>query len=103
MEPQPKFSLLRQILKALGLSTDAVDDIVDRIEDFLSVKDEKAPDKPEYPYSTRDNFLSPAEHSFFMVLKSVVSDSALISIKVGLGDLFYAKSGDGSKYRTYTN
>jgi hypothetical protein len=103
MEPQPKFSLLRHILKALGLSADAVDDIVERIEDFLSIKDEKPTGKPEYPYFVRDHFLSPAEHSFFMVLKKMVSDSALILIKVGLGDLFYAKSNDASKHRSYTN
>jgi hypothetical protein len=103
MQSQNKFSLLRRFLTTLGLSTEAVDDIIERIEDFLSVKDEKSRDKLEYPYSVRDHFLSPAEHSFFMVLKSVVSDSALISIKVGLGDLFYAKSGDPSKYRIYTN
>jgi hypothetical protein len=103
MQSQNKFSLLRRILTALGLSAEAVDDIIERIEDFLSAKDEKSRDKLEYPYSVRDHFLSPAEHSFFMVLKSVVSDSALISIKVGLGDLFYAKSGDPSKYRIYTN
>jgi predicted RNA-binding Zn-ribbon protein involved in translation (DUF1610 family) len=103
MQSQNKFSLLRKFLTALGLSTDAVDDIVERIEDFLSVRDEKPASKPEYPYFARDHFLSPAEHSFFMVLKSVVSDSALISIKVGLGDLFCAKSSDSSKYRIYTN
>jgi hypothetical protein len=90
-------------LKTFGLSADAVDDIVERIEDFLSIKDEKRPDKLEYPYSIRDDFLSPAEHSFFMVLKSVVGDSALISIKVGLADLFCARSNDASKYRIYTN
>src|SRR5690242_15078490 len=98
METQSKFSLLRKILTTIGLSTEAVDDIVERIEDFLSDKEQKTPDKFEYPYSLRDNFLSPAEHSFFMVLKSVVSDSALISIKAGLGDLFYAKPDDPSKY-----
>jgi hypothetical protein len=38
-----------------------------------------------------------------MVLKSVAADSALISIKVGLGDLFYARSGDPSQSRIYTN
>jgi hypothetical protein len=103
MQSQNKLSLLRQILKTLGLSADAVDDIVERIEDFLSIKDEKSTGKPEFPYFVRDHFLSPAEHSFFMVLKSVVSDSALISIKVGLGDLFYAESSDPSKYRIYTN
>lgn len=103
MQSQKKFSLLRRILTTLGLSAEAVDDIVERIEDFLSDKGDKTVDKAEYPYSTRDHFLSPAEHSFFMVLKSVVSDSALILIKVGLGDLFYSKSNDPSKFRIYTN
>lgn len=103
MQSQNKFSLLRRILTALGLSTEAVDDIIERIEDFLSIKDEKPSDKAEYPYSTRDHFLSAAEHSFFMVLKTAVSDSALISIKVGLGDLFYVNCHEGSKQRIYTN
>jgi hypothetical protein len=103
MQSQNKFSLLRRILTTLGLSTEAVDDIVERIEDFLSVKDEKPTAKPEYPYFVRDHLLSPAEHSFFMVLRSVVSDSALIFIKVGLKDLFYAKSSEASRYRIYTN
>jgi hypothetical protein len=103
MQSQNKFSLLRRILTTLGLSAEAVDDIIERIEDFLSIKDDKSREKTEYPYGVRDHFLSPAEHSFFMVLKSVVADSALISIKVGLGDLFYTKSSDPSNYRIYTN
>lgn len=103
MQSQNNFTLLRRILTALGLSKEAVDDIVERIEDFLSLKNEKPTARPEYPYFVRDHFLSPAEHSFFLVLKSVVADSALISIKVGLGDLFYVKSTDASKHRIYTN
>ena len=103
MQSQNKFSLLRRILITLGLSAEAVDDIVERIEDFLSDKGNKTLDQVEYPYATRDHFLSPAEHSFFMVLKSIVSDTALISIKVGLGDLFYARASDPSKFRIYTN
>ena len=103
MQSQNSFSLLRRILTTLGLSKEAVDDIIERIVDFLYTKEEKSTAKPEYPYFVRDHLLSPAEHSFFMVLKSVVSDSALISIKVGLNDLFYAKSSDPSKYRIYTN
>ena len=99
METQSKFSLLRRILKTIGLSAEAVDDIVERIEDFLSDKEPKTPGKPDYPYNQREHFLSPAEYSFFMVLKSVVADSALISIKVGLSDLFYARSSDANQYR----
>lgn len=95
MQSQNIFSILRGFLKTLGLSPEAIDDIVERIEDFLSIKkEEKTEGKPEYPYFVRDHFLSPADHSFFMVLKSVVSESALISIKVNLGDLFYAKWSD---------
>jgi hypothetical protein len=103
MQSQNKFSLLRRLLTVLGLSAEAVDDIIERIEDFLSDKDNKTVDQVGYPYITREHFLSPAEHSFFMVLKSVVSDSALILIKVGLGDLFCPKSSDPSKIRIYTN
>ena len=61
MPSQDKFSLLRTILKALGLSQEAIDDIVERISDWLSEKDEeKSPAEIEYPYLVRDDFLSPA-------------------------------------------
>ncbi len=104
MPSQEKFSILRNILRALGLSAEATDDIVDRILDFLSDKEEKAPSaKQEYPYLLRDYFLSSAEHNFYLVLRSAVSDWALICPKVALGDLFYVKSSDPSQYRTSTN
>ena len=103
MQSQNRFSLLRRVLATLGLSTEAINDILERIEDFLSAKDGNTPDIPEYPYLVKDHFLSPAEHSFFMVLKTVVADSALVSIKVGLGDLFYAASKEPGKYRIFTN
>lgn len=104
MASQDKFSLLRTILKTFGLSPDAVDDIVDRISDWLSEKDaEKTPAKIEYPYLIRDDFLSAAELSFYLVLKTTLTDRALICPKVALGDLFYAKTQDHSKFRTYTN
>jgi len=38
MASNEKFLLLRKILQALGLSKDAVDDIVDRITDLLSIR-----------------------------------------------------------------
>src|SRR5687768_12144430 len=103
MSSQDKFSLLRTILHTLGLSKNAVDDIVERIKDWLSEKDNKTSAEIEYPYLVRDDFLSPAELSFYLVLKSIVSESALVFPKVGLGDVFYAKPSDYSKYRTYTN
>lgn len=99
---QDNFSLIRRILRALGLSPAAVDDIVDRIIDFLTESKEKD-DRVEYPYSVRDDFLSPAEQSFFLVLRSAVSDWALVCPKVALGDLFIAKSDNPSTFRTYRN
>jgi hypothetical protein len=103
MPSNEKFSFLRKILRTIGLSEEASDDIVGRIEDLLSEKDDKAPSQVQFPYFVRDDFLSAAELSFFLVLKSAVSDSALVFTKVGLGDLFYAKSSDPSQYRTATN
>jgi len=103
MQPQDKFSLLRTILRALGLPAEAVDDIIARILDFLSDRDGKAPSPVEFPYLVRDDFLSPAEQNFYLVLKSAVSDWALVCPKVALGDLFYAKAADPSQYRTFTN
>ena len=103
MQSNEKFTFLRKVLKTIGLSEDACDDIVDRIEDFLSEKEDKGPSQLDFPYFMRDDFLSSAEISFFLVLKASVADSALIFTKVGLADLFYAKSSDSSKYRIATN
>ena len=103
MAPNEKFSLLRSILKTIGLSQAAVDDVVEKIVDLLSDKEEDAKSTKEYPYAIRRDFLSAAEHSFYMVLRNVVGDAAIISTKVSLGDLFYAKTSEASKFRTYTN
>ena len=102
MSPQENYSLLRTILRTLGLSAEAIDDIVSRIMDLLSPHDEKVA-QTEFPYFVRDDFLSPAEHSFYLVLRSAVLNWAIICPKVALGDLFRAKSNDPSLYRTYTN
>jgi hypothetical protein len=45
-------------------------------------------------YHMRDDFLSPVELNFFRVLRTAVSDWAVICPKVSLGDLFYAESGE---------
>ena len=41
------------------------------------------------PYRTRDDFLSPAELSFYRVLSSVVGSRATICPKVGLSDILF--------------
>ncbi|MCK7485399.1 MAG: DUF2726 domain-containing protein [Bacillus subtilis] len=50
-----------------------------------------------------DEFISPAELNFFFNLKAVVGDLVHIFSKVKLSDLFYAKTGDVGKNRSYTN
>jgi len=100
-----KFSLIRGILSKLGLSKEAVDDVVDLIGDFLGSKEEreKPQAKPVFPYHLRDGFLSNAEISFYHVVRTVVGESARVFSKVSLGDIFYVKSSDASQYRVYTN
>src|SRR5258708_24318129 len=104
MASDNRFRLLRNILRAFGLAPDEVDDIVNWIADLLAGKNDSAQAQAiEFPYRLRDNFLSPAELSFYGVLKEAVNGRATISSKVGLADLFYVKSEDQSCYRIYTN
>lgn len=97
-----KFTVLRKILKAIGLSEERVNELITTIESWLS-DDKEAPASPQFPYRLRDDFLSPAEQNFFLVLKATVSTWALICPKVSLGDLFYAQTGDSGRNRSYRN
>ncbi|MDP2160911.1 MAG: hypothetical protein Q8K02_10540, partial [Flavobacterium sp.] len=80
-----KFSLIRVFLGKLGLSKEAVDDVVDLIGDFLGTKDEKPKTPIEFPYHLRDSFLSNTEISFYHVVRSVVGDTSQVFTKVSLG------------------
>jgi hypothetical protein len=106
MSSDNKFGLLRKMLRALGLSQEAADDVVNFIVDLLAGdgkgNSEKA-QSPEFPYNLRDKFLSPAELSFFNVLRAVVGNRAVLLTKVALGDVFWVKKDDPSRYRIYTN
>lgn len=97
-----KLSFIKGPLKLLGLSDEAINKTIDFISDLLFEKDEKS-SKIEYPYHQVDKFISAAELNFFFNLKAVVGDSTQIFSKVKLSDLFYAKTGDFGKNRTYTN
>jgi hypothetical protein len=97
-----KLSFIKAPLKLLGLSDEAIEKTIDFISDLLFEKDEKATDI-EYPYHLVDEFISPAELNFFFNLKAVIGDSAHIFSKVKLSDLFYIKTGDYGKNRSYTN
>jgi hypothetical protein len=98
-----RFPLLRKILKAIGLPAEAIDDIVERILDWLSAKDEPSGGAPSLPFKLRDDFLSPAELSFYQVLVSVVRERAVICAKVNLADLFFVATGDHRKNRAIAN
>lgn len=97
-----KLAFIKGPLKLLGLSDESVDKVVDFISDLLFEKDEKS-SKVEFPYHQVDAFVSPAELNFFFNLKSVVGETAQIFSKVKLSDLFYAKTGDFGKKRSYNN
>ncbi len=85
MSPDNRFGLLCNVLRAFGLAPDAVDDIVNWIADLLAGKS-NAPQTQaiEFPYRLRENFLSPAELSFYGVLMEAIYGQATISFKIGL-------------------
>lgn len=103
MDTKDRFPLLRKILGTLGLPAEAIDDIIERILDWLSTKDAPGAGAPAYPFHLRDDFLSPAELSFFKVLRSVTGQQAVALAKVSLGDLFFAQTGDPRKNRAMAN
>lgn len=49
----------------------------------------------DLPYRRRDDFLSPAERSFFGVLQQVIGDRGVLLAKVRLADLLFVPKGDG--------
>ena len=103
MDTKDRFPLLRKILGTLGLPAEAIDDIIERILDWLSTKDQPATGAPAYPFHLRDDFLSPAELSFFQVLRTVTGEHVVACAKVSLGDLFFAQTGDPRKNRAVSN
>src|SRR5688572_14560184 len=44
---------------------------------------------PTFPYKLSDSFLTPAEASFYRVLRPAVGEAYVICPKVNLGDLFF--------------
>ena len=102
MSEEKKFIIIRKLLKALGLSDEAVDDVIDWISDLLSGGGEKREYK-ELPYKMRDDFLSPAEQSFYLVIRKCVTEWADVCPKVNLGDVFYATCKEFGERQSYTN
>ena len=56
---------------------------------FLPFLKKKEPVQTELPYRVRDDFLSPAELSFYKVLESIVGSKLAIQSKVRLADVFF--------------
>lgn len=97
-----KFVIIRKLLKTLGLSEEAINDVVEWIEDLLSGKNDKK-ELTEIPYKLRDDFLSPAERSFYLVVRECVSKWADVCPKVNLGDVFFASCQNFGEKQSYTN
>jgi hypothetical protein len=53
------------------------------------------------PYRVRDDFLSPAEASFYHVLQSMLGERLTICPKVSLAELFFVAQGEA--HQTYQN
>lgn len=67
----------------------------------LALPIEDSQDEPEevLPYRLRDDFLSPAEFSFYRILSSIVGTERVIQSKVRLADLFFvARPNENVKY-----
>jgi hypothetical protein len=54
MDTKDRFPLLRKILGTLGLPAEAIEDIIERILDWLSTKDQPTTGAPAYPFRLRD-------------------------------------------------
>lgn len=94
---------MQKLLAALALSTAAIDDIFERILHWHPTQDEPAAGINAYPFHLRDDFLSPAEASFFQVLRSVTGQQVVAFAKVNLNDLFFAQTGDPRRNRAASN
>ena len=103
MSESKTFSSLRKILKLIGLSEKRIDELVSRIQEWLLDDQAEKAGEVQYPYYLRDDFLSPAELNFYRVLQMAVSDWAIIFVKVSLGDLFYAQTGEFGQNQAYRN
>lgn len=102
-ESEPKqYRLLRKLLKALGLSQERIAELIAIIQSWLATDRETAAE-PEFPYRLRDDLLTAAELNFYRVLQAAVSDWAVLLVKINLGDLFYASTGDYGQNMAYRN
>jgi hypothetical protein len=99
---EKNFGIIRALLRALGLSPEAIQEIIEFIQELLGEKS-KSGSALEFPYRLRDDFITPAEQSFYFVLSTAAGSRAVIMPKIKLGELFYVAGQDASHKTIYTN
>jgi hypothetical protein len=57
----------------------------------------ESPETDSFPYRIRDDFLSPAEQSFYLVLKNMMGEHLAICPKVSLADIFFVTRPNENK------
>lgn len=82
MSTQQRFTILRKLLKTLGLSDERIDELISRIQEWLLDDQAEKAEAVSYPYHLRDDFLSPAELNFYRVLQTAVTEWDIIFTKV---------------------
>lgn len=100
---------LGAVLQAFGLAPRRARPIVQPVIPAEPVRITAADPKPQaaepeaLPFHVRDDFLSPAECSFYHLLQTAAGDWAVVCPKVSLADLFFARTGDYGTNTSYRN
>ena len=81
MAEKKNFIILRKLLSVIGLSAESIDELVEWIQALLIGEGKGSQRLDAYPYRLREDFLSPAERSFYLVLKGAVEEWALVCPK----------------------
>lgn len=66
---------------------------------FIGIRpnDRSSSQEDQFPYRLRDDFLSPAELSFFRVLEKAVDTRFAIAVKVRIADLLFVPNQESSQ------
>lgn len=87
--PSSNPGCLSALINLFGKKKERSTDNVENVRENVAVD--------AFPYRLRDDFLSPAEQSFFQVLKNMVSEYFVICSKVSLGDIFFVVKPNENK------
>ena len=73
------------------------------IVDVVRRRPEQANPNGKLPYEMQKNFLSPAEHSFYLAMQNHLESQFTICPKVGIKELICVQKGVGRDWRKYFN